>query len=200
MPAAPASTRTRARRGDGAKLRNKILDQAEKLLLESGSPDSVSIRALAQRCEVTPPAVYLHFTDKDALFAEVCGRRFEELDERIEEARRSSADPLDELRALGLAIVNFGLEFPQAYRIVLMARRENDPVPEAFHQLVSSVENAAASGALDEVDSRQAALVLWAGITGLASSMISLPNADWGDKQALIEHMLDVLIEGLLST
>lgn len=197
MPTA-TTPRSRAKRGEGDKLRAKILDQAERLLRESGSPEAVSIRTIAQRCEVTPPAVYLHFSDKETLFQAVCSRRFDELDERIGQARRSAADPLDELRAVGMAVVDFGLEYPEAYRIVMMTSGSGE-APRVLHQVISSVEGAAAAGALDDVDPRAAALVMLAGINGLTASMISFPKEEWGDKQALIEHTMDVLIEGLLS-
>jgi AcrR family transcriptional regulator len=198
-PATSTAPRTRAKRGDGGKLREEILDQAERLLVESGSHETVSIRALAQCCDVTPPAVYLHFVDKETLFREVCTRRFVELDDRIEDARKTAADRLDELRTVGMAIVNFGLEHPAAYRLAVEAR-EGAVMPGVFSHLAASIERAGSAGALDEVDPHRAALVLWAGINGLTSSMIAFPAADWGDKQELIGYLLDVLIEGLLST
>ena len=194
-----AAARKRAKRGDGGRLREVILDQAERLLLERGSQDSVSIRAIAQRCEVTPPAVYLHFVDKETLFREVCARRFADLDELIADARTSADDPLDALRAVGMAIVDFGLEHREVFRLSV-AGTEVGTTPALFHQLTASVEDAVAAGAFDGVDPHRAALVLWAGINGLTSSMISFPSADWGDKQELIGHTMDVLIEGLLST
>lgn len=206
MPTTGA-TRTRAKRGEGDKLRAEILDQAEKLLLESGSEDNVSIRAIAERCEVTPPAIYLHFADKEALFLEVCSRRFRELDAYVEKAGRDAADPLDELRIRGMAYVNFGLEHPEAYRLLMMGRREgniNDPGMEAgrdaFLHMVESVDRAVKAGVLGDADPYQASLVLWAGIHGLTSLIISFPNFEWGAKPVLVEHMLDVLIEGVLST
>lgn len=198
MTPATAAPRTRARRGDGERLRDQILDHAERLLVERGSPDTVSIRAIAERCEVTPPSVYLHFVDKETLFREVCARRFAELDERIAEARAAAADPLDELSALGAAIVNFGLEHREAYRLLVTG--PDSGTPGVFHHIVVSVEKAAAAGVLDGVETDRAALILWAGINGLAMSMISFPSAEWGDKQELIAQTMDVLIEGLLST
>jgi len=198
-PATRTATRSRAKRGDGGKLRQAILEQAERLLVESGSHESVSIRAIAQRCDVTPPAVYLHFVDKETLFREVCARRFVELDQRVEDARKAAADPLDELRTVGMTIVNFGLEYPEAFRLAVSGR-EGVALPGAFGHVLAAVERAAAAGALDEVDPHPGALVVWTGINGLTSAIIAFPAAEWGDKQALIEHMLDVLIEGLLST
>lgn len=202
-----AATRSRAKRGDGDKLREEIIDQAEKLLLATGSQDAVSIREIADRCEVSPPAIYLHFADKDALFLEVCSRRFRELDQWIEEAGREATDPLDELRVRGMAYVNFGLEHPEAYRLLMMGRREgriDDPGMEAgrdaFMHMVESVDRAVKSGVLGDAEPYRASLVLWAGIHGLTSLIISFPNFEWGEKPDLVENMLDVLIEGVLST
>jgi AcrR family transcriptional regulator len=64
----PAASRRRARKGEGELLREEILDAAEALLIEKGHPDAVSIRAVAARVGVSPPAIYLHFADKDELF------------------------------------------------------------------------------------------------------------------------------------
>lgn len=202
-----SATRQRAKRGEGDKLREVILDRAEELLLETGSQEAVSIRAIADRCDVSSPAIYLHFADKEALFLEVCSRRFRELDTWIERASRKATDPLDELRIRGAAYVNFGLEHPEAYRLLMMGRREghiDDPGMEAgrdaFLHMVEAVDRCVKASALEDADPYRASLVLWSGIHGITSLMISFKNFEWGERDALVEHMLDVLIEGLLST
>lgn len=202
-----SATRQRAKRGEGDKLRAVIIDRAEELLLETGSQEAVSIRAIADRCDVTPPAIYLHFADKESLFLEVCSRRFRELDTWIELASRKATDPLDELRIRGAAYVNFGLEHPEAYRLLMMGRREghiDDPGMEAgrdaFLHMVEAVDRCVKAGALGDADHYRASLVLWSGIHGITSLMISFPNFEWGERDQLVEHMLDVLIEGVLST
>jgi AcrR family transcriptional regulator len=206
-PGTASATRSRAKRGEGDKLREVILDRAEELLIETGSQEAVSIRAIADRCDVTPPAIYLHFADKEALFLEVCSRRFRELDSWIERASQAAADPLDELRIRGAAYVTFGLEHPQAYRLLMMGQREgriDDPGMEAgrdaFLHLVEAVDRCVKAGALGDADPYRSSLVLWSGIHGITSLMISFPNFEWTERDTLIEHMLDVLIEGLLST
>ena len=206
-PGTSSATRTRAKRGDGDKLREVILDRAEELLLETGSQEAVSIRAIADRCDVTSPAIYLHFADKEALFLEVCSRRFRELDTWIERASRTAADPVDELRIRGAAYVAFGLEHPEAYRLLMMGQREghiDDPGMEAgrdaFIHMVEAVDRCVKAGALGDADTYQTSLVLWSGIHGVTSLMISFKNFEWGDRDQLVEHMLDVLVEGVLST
>ena len=95
---APAG-RTRARRGEGELLHTQILDAAERLLIETGSEEAVSIRRIAEAVGVTPPSIYLHFADKDELIFAVCERQFEALDRVMDEAVVGIEDPLEELYA-----------------------------------------------------------------------------------------------------
>src|SRR6218665_1809458 len=96
-----AGRRRRAPRGSGELLRDKILDAATDLLLATGQAREVSIRAVAMRVGVTPPSIYLHFTDKDALLDAVCARYFEQLDQQMQQAARNQPTTLDALRAQG---------------------------------------------------------------------------------------------------
>ena len=83
--------RRRAPRGSGEQLRDEILDATTELLLETGHAKAVSIRSVAQRVGVTPPSIYLHFADKDALLDAVCARYFEKLDEEMQRVCSRSA-------------------------------------------------------------------------------------------------------------
>ena len=113
--------RRRAPRGSGEQLRDEILDATTELLLETGHAKAVSIRSVAQRVGVTPPSIYLHFADKDALLDAVCARYFEKLDEEMQRvAAVASRRPIEVLRAQGLAYVRFALKTPELYRIATM--------------------------------------------------------------------------------
>ena len=90
--------RRRAPRGSGEQLRDEILDATTELLLETGHAKAVSIRSVAQRVGVTPPSIYLHFADKDALLDAVCARYFEKLDEEMQRVRPSD-QTVDDRRA-----------------------------------------------------------------------------------------------------
>ncbi len=72
-------------------MRDEILDATTDLLLETGHAKEVSIRSVAQRVGVTPPSIYLHFADKDALLDAVCARYFEKLDEEMQQVAAESA-------------------------------------------------------------------------------------------------------------
>ena len=119
-PVRSQDRRRRAPRGAGDQLRDEILDAATELLLETGHAKAVSIRSVAERVGVTPPSIYLHFNDKDALLDAVCARYFEKLDEEMQRAAVGQTTALDVLRALGLAYVRFAMQTPELYRIATM--------------------------------------------------------------------------------
>ena len=95
--------RPRAPRGSGDRLRGEILDAATDLLLETERARAVSIRSVARRVGVTPPSIYLHFADKDALLDAVCARCFEKLDEEMQRVSGEFTSAAEVLRAQGLA-------------------------------------------------------------------------------------------------
>jgi AcrR family transcriptional regulator len=114
--------RTRARRGEGERLREEIIAAAERLLIRSGDAEAVSIRAVADAVGVTPPSIYLHFTDKIELLFAVCARHFQALDHYMEKAVAGVDDPVEPLLRRGRAYIRFGLENPEPYRILFMSK------------------------------------------------------------------------------
>jgi AcrR family transcriptional regulator len=62
--------------------RQKILEVAERLFTEQGY-NAVSIRDIAERCEVTNAALYYHFSSKAALFGEVVEHHARRIDAQM---------------------------------------------------------------------------------------------------------------------
>ena len=102
--------------------------------------------------------------------------RFRELDGWIERAGEGAEDPLESLRRRGAAYVRFGLEHPEAYRLLMMTLHDghiDDPGMEAgrdaFMHMVEAVQRCVEVGALGDAEPYQASLVLWSGIHGITS-------------------------------
>jgi AcrR family transcriptional regulator len=202
--------RQRARRGEGAALRGEILIAARELLAETGSEDAVSIRAVADRVGVSAPAIYLHFADKDALLEEVCIEVFSALDEAMEAAAAGTTDPMESLRARGLAYVRFAIANPEHYRLVMMRRPEDggpaqppaDMMTEgAFAHLLAAVRRCQEAGLIraDE-EPLQLGLVLWAAAHGIASLVIAKPNLPWAHLDDVITRTIDAIGCGITVT
>src|SRR3954464_11476209 len=115
-----AAVRPRSARGKGAELRGELLRAAMDLLTETGEEDAVSLRAVAQRVGVSVPSIYLHFADKQALLDAVCEEVFEALHMQMSAVSADADNPFAGLRAQGMAYVQFALDNPEHYRLVLM--------------------------------------------------------------------------------
>ncbi|HLM17476.1 MAG TPA: TetR/AcrR family transcriptional regulator [Acidimicrobiia bacterium] len=200
-----AKPRPRSRRGEGDTLRADLLSATERLMIDTGSAEAVSIRAIADAVGVTPPSIYLHFPDKDSLILAVCERHFEAFDAVIEEAGRSSDDPVESLRRRGGAYIRFGLENPEPYRILFMTRNEGAQQRDivvgagarAFQHLVEAVQRCIEDGAFRPVDPVLAATGVWSAVHGVTSLLISLPGFPWPDIETLVDHVCNVQNFGL---
>jgi AcrR family transcriptional regulator len=194
--------RRRAPRGSGEQLKNEILDACTKLLLETGHAKAVSIRSVAQRVGVTPPSIYLHFADKDALLDAVCARYFEKLDEEMQRAATDQPSTVEVLRAQGLAYVRFATQTPELYRIATMGDgRPGSDVDmtlnsSAFQHLLKSVELLIAEGVFPQADPTIAALQLLTAAHGVASLLISKPYLPWGDVEEFADRALSATCLG----
>lgn len=194
--------RRRAPRGSGEQLREEILDATTDLLLKTGHAKDVSIRAVAQTVGVTPPSIYLHFADKDALLDAVCARYFEKLDEEMQEAAADAGSAIEVLRAQGLAYIRFARETPELYRIATMGEgRPGSDVDmtlntSAFEHLRNSVEQLMAEGIFPPGESTTTALELWTAAHGVAAMLISRPYLPWGDVEEFADRMLRSVVAG----
>lgn len=198
--------RIRAKRGDGDRLRLEILDATDQLLIEGGTTESVSIRAVADRVGCTPPAIYLHFFDKQELLFDVCARRFRQLAEWIDSATEDVDDPLAALDAGTRAYVRFGLQHPEHYRILFMGRSilTADQLDEmrrtgvtGLTRLVERCQACIDAGQVRATDASIMAHSLWALSHGVVSLIIAKPHLDWPEANELLDHLLGAYLAGI---
>lgn len=205
---AATGARPRSPRGEGDRLRDEILRESERLLVKAGRVDAVSIRAISEAVGVTPPSIYLHFADKDALMLAVCQVQFARLEALIDEAVAGIEDPVARLRQMGATYVRFGVEYPEQYRILLMSKGEvtlDDfqsgamPGASTFAKLMEAVEGCMHAGVFARRDVFLVATGLWALVHGVTSLRISIPEFPLVASDLLLDHVLDTYARGLSS-
>ncbi|PRY44638.1 TetR/AcrR family transcriptional regulator [Umezawaea tangerina] len=114
---APAPTRARNRRGEGARLRDDIVAAAVELLDETGDEKAVTLRAVARRVGIAAPSIYRHFPDQPMIMLAVVRQAFTELEDRLQSAMTTAPpDPRSRLLALGHAYLDFAQSHPGRYR------------------------------------------------------------------------------------
>ena len=203
--------RHRARRGEGELLREKIIDAAERLLLESGGDeDAVSIRAVSEAVGVSPPSIYLHFADKTDLVFEVSERNFRVFDEALDTAAAQGKDPVESLGLRCKAYIRFGLDHPGPYRILFLSKPTAVPKDwslervmakgGAFAHLVQNVQACMDAGAFAREDPVLVATVLWSAVHGVTALLVTGAQLPSPDLDALVDKLREVCMRGLAPT
>jgi AcrR family transcriptional regulator len=200
------TVRPRARKGEGDLLREEILAVTERLLLETGSADAVSIRSVAEAVGVTAPSIYRHFVDKTHLLFEVCARQMQRLDEVIEQAVAGIDDPVLAMTARGRAYVRFGVEHPEHYRIMFMGPAYATPeqwgdllATGSFAHLVDGIQRMVDAGLVTpHLDTFTMALHVWANIHGLTSLLVARPDMPWPELESFVDDHLRLCMQAHL--
>jgi AcrR family transcriptional regulator len=99
--------------------RQEIISVAWKQIAEFGA-SALSLRAIAREMEVTAPALYRYFSDRDALVTELIIEAFTSLGEALLAGRESviAGDHAGRLAATGIAYRAWAMTYPQRYALI----------------------------------------------------------------------------------
>lgn len=202
-------------RRERAKLetRETILEAARELFIQEGY-EGVSMRKIADKIEYSPTAIYGYFADKDELFREICHCDFAKLAQSVSGLAKVP-DPVERLRRIGHAYIEFGLKNPNHYRMMFMTPHppileselalagKGNPEEDAYELLRATVSEALHAGAFrDELkDADLVSQTLWAGVHGVISLHIAKsedPWVPWRSLKKRAELMIDSQLHGLL--
>lgn len=191
-------------------VRGRILDAARELFAEQGV-EAVSMRKIADRIDYTATALYFHFRDKDALLRELCAHDFLAFTTRFMTLAKVQ-DPIERLRGLGEAYVEFAVTHPHHFLLMFMTPRLPSVVPDGVHRgnpqedvyafLRETVRDGVRQGRFRK-DLRGVELVtqtVWAAVHGVATLEIANPKDDWVDwapLRARVRLMIDTLFRGM---
>jgi len=202
------------REREKSETRDKILDAARELFVSEGY-EGVSMRKVAEKIEYSPTAIYVHFHDKEELFLELCHADFRRLAESFGQLARIG-DPIERLRRIGQAYMEFGLENPNHYRMMFMtahpqlsdeAEKEEmgkgNPEEDAYAFLRLTVQEAVNKGAFrpELTDADLIAQTLWANVHGVVSLQIAKCDdawVPWSDFKQRAELAIEGMFNGLL--
>jgi AcrR family transcriptional regulator len=168
--------------------RQKILDAARELFATRGI-EATTMRAIAERIEYTPTAIYHHFRDKDELLLELVHADFRTLAQAFNRIGRID-DPIERLERIGAAYADFAMEFPHHYRLMFMTvtpyhqheqKEKGNPEEDAYAFLRMTVAEGIEAGRFrrELQDPDQLAQMVWAAVHGVVSLQIAKCNDPW---------------------
>jgi AcrR family transcriptional regulator len=188
--------------------RQEILDAARDIIAREGY-ESLSMRKVARRIDYSPTAIYLHFKDRDDLVFSVGEQLMGGLATELQQVADRHSDPLVALKKALRRYVEFGLKHPQHYQATFGLAHGHDPEKDARYQqpgtmamqafgfLPRLVAECVKQKKLAKVDVRTASCALWAGVHGITSLLIVMPNFDWGDPDSVVDQLVTMLVDGL---
>ena len=192
--------------------RTTILSAARDLFVREGY-DAISMRRIADAIEYSPTAIYVHFKDKRELFRGVCREDFARLTQLAQKVVQVR-DPVERIRRIGHAYIEFALQHPNHYRLMFMTTHHNEPGEElpgkgdpdvdGYTLLKQTVAQAIAEGRLrpEFKDAELATQTLWAAVHGMASLQIvkgSDPWIEWRPVKERATAIVEAIVRGVLA-
>jgi AcrR family transcriptional regulator len=186
-------------------LRRKILSAARELFVTEGY-EKVSMRKIARKIEYSPTTIYHHFRDKAELLDCVCRESQLGLLRTVEGLASTQSEPVELLRQYAFAYARFGLEHPEDYKLMVILRPQYQKglgieKGSVIEKLMDHL-NAAVSACVQQkhflpVDEATTGQAVWAAVHGVVSLLIGYPDFPWTDRDQLVAHVIDTMLEGL---
>ena len=186
-------------------LRHQILSVARELFVNEGY-ENVSMRKIADKIEYSPTTIYLYFKDKADLLDSVCKETLLSLLNTLELLKRDKSDPVEVLRKSGKAYVEFGLKYPQDYKLTFVVRpqfqkglglQEGSVGERVFDYLRAMVSECIRQERFRQVDVEITGQTLWSAVHGVTLLLIDFPDFPWTEKDKLIDTVIQTMIKGL---
>jgi AcrR family transcriptional regulator len=170
--------------------------------VERAGVDTLHLRELAREVGVSHAAPSRHFPSRDALIAAIAAEGFALLRQALI-GTSVADDPLERLRAQGLAFIAFAAACPAHYRVMFgrwVPDRADFPELEqageaAINVLVDAIRACQKAKQLRRGDPSRMAVSAWAMVHGMATLL--------GDRQlvnpepGLIREVVDTVVKGL---
>lgn len=191
-------------------LRQQLLEAGVELVGERGV-DGFSMRELARRAGVSHAAPYHHFSARAALVRAIVADSYGQLATALRDATTNSGNPLDAIRFMGVAYVDFALSNPERYRLMFRSELAGQPEGEdlsaeevgadAFGVLIGAFELAHERGLLAQgTDAGGAAIAAWASVHGVASLILEgalgMPPSQRARALGLARAVVELSING----
>ncbi len=192
-------------KGEGHVRRGEILSAAERIFVECGY-EGATIRKIAEAVGLSSTALYMHFRDKSEILLEICESAYERLLAGHAQIAAEPLEPVERVRRLLASYVRFGLDNPNAYRLIYLTRPQEagQGVQEASQRLGRRsydlfLDAIRAIGPTRlKASPEVAAQTLWAGVHGLVALLITKPYFPWQSPESLEEVMIQTLFEGIV--
>jgi len=162
--------------------RQQLLEKARDILVAEGL-EGLSMRKVASACDLSAPAIYRHFADKDHLLSAAVAEGARLFSHYLLGAL-TEPTPFSRLKKLGERYFDFALEHPKDYELLFVVNcralglerldeRAQAETSASFRILVDRVAECQAAGELRAGPLEPTAVYIWSSVHGFASLALS---------------------------
>ena len=188
---------------DGEDLRAALVDEALRLLEQTGDPATVTITAIVDGVGCSPPTLYHYWPKRELLLREASALGFGEFRRSQNAAAEREPDPLTRIRQRGRAYLEFALARPSLFRVLFLDRPAPGAPPasaehpgQGLQDLIDDVADAIAAGELAPADPLNVAVGLWAATHGIAALWVATPEIPRGLASIVAQEQTEALLIG----
>ncbi len=190
--------------------KNHILKAARTLLLKKGLHET-TVNQIAKLAELSVGTIYLYYRNKEDIFAALQEEGLEILNRLVSDAVAAAATPVDRIRAIATAYVDFSEKNKSYYDIITyflsspgqmfparLKSRIDRTGGKVLNHLIEAIEAGMKSGEFRKIKALNHALCLWGTLHGLIQfnklEKTILRNEKYRD---LISYAVESFLEGL---
>ncbi|MFZ5639493.1 MAG: TetR/AcrR family transcriptional regulator [Bacillota bacterium] len=189
--------------------RELILNAAGEIVAEEGI-DKLSIRKIAHRIEYSPAIIYHYFRDKDDILEHLLTRGYQKIVGGFKSVQEAAATPEQRIMGFARNYIHMALQNTQEYKNYLLndAPRILDHTSvlfkgasrqrQAVGMLCQALKEVCRDKCPDDDRIELTAQIIWASIFGLIIRMIIEKDLPPEQKQNLIEHHINMVIDGMI--
>lgn len=183
-------------------IRRRMREAAANIYRANGM-SAISARAIAKKAGVSVGTIYAHFGNLTGLMQSLWKGHVGRLNETFQKLAAQNELPLDRLRALLAAYLDFGVENAELYRGAFMFVRpdaldkpEIEPLTSADFPalLVDTIQKGQASGAIIAGKPEMLAQILWSGVHGCLALPVNIDRLDLIPAEKLAPDIVSALL------
>lgn len=201
---------TERRQSEIENLKKKITDAAYEILSKDGF-EKLSIRKIADKIEYSPGIIYHYFKDKNELVSCVVEETYNALIKTLSKIPIDNEHPEKTIINSMKIYIEFMLENAESFKAIMMNNIESieskvnmlekniSKKRTSMKNLTELIEIGVKKGLFKTDDAELTAQIIWTSTYGLLSRLILEKNITKEQKEKLVNHNFEVLINGILS-
>lgn len=185
-----------------------IVDVARKIMIEEGV-QKLSIRKITNELSYSPGIIYHYFKDKNEIVDTILKENYIKILKSLSSVKKYDDNPEKEIKEGLTKYIYTVLEFSEEYKAFILSDKESilqftgmlykgvSKDRKSIQLMCFNIEKGIELGIFVDCDVELTAQSIWLSIFGLATRLIIEKNISTDQKEKLITHHIDLIVNGI---